>query len=96
MREFIELHALANDPEAFAKLRHELLQSYLNAIPPGRRSALIEFQKQIDLETAVTANPLRTANRLVGMITDRVSMFEKVGMLLSGTKRNTRPEAEKQ
>lgn len=78
MNRIAELHSLADDPAAFARRRHEVLQAYLDGIPPERRAALRALQSRLDMESAVAASPPRTVERLLAAITDRVDLLESI------------------
>jgi hypothetical protein len=82
MQRIAELCTLANDPAAFAKLRHEMLQAYLDTLPPDQQSSALELQRRIDMEAAVAANPGHTAERLLEMIGDRIGLLETMGSSL--------------
>lgn len=72
------LHALADNPGAFAQARRAILQDYFRRVDEGEKEQLHALQRQLDMEAAVTLSPDRMVRQLLDQISDQVAAFEAI------------------
>lgn len=72
------LHALADDPIAFAQARRAILQDYFRMVDDGKQAHVHALQSQIDMEAAVTLSPDRMIRQLLGQIDDQIAALETI------------------
>lgn len=64
------LKSLADDPAAFAALRHEILALQIQTVPAHRQHFIVNLQAGIDAQRAISVAPVRTLTFLLQSLDD--------------------------
>lgn len=80
------LLAAADDPQRFADLRRQLLETYVNSLSSGRKRAMLRHQSEIDQLRALSGTPMIALARLVSDLESQLEVLDHLDLEL---KKNT-------
>lgn len=73
-----ELRRVADDPVAFAALRHRILDTHMRELPAERRENLLGYQDEIEALRAVSGSPVRAFNGLMQTMSDHLEAITRL------------------